>query len=301
MSERFLCVQALLGVCVFSILLGSPAVARADDNKAQCVDAYEQGQRARKQSALLRAKDAFLLCSSDLCPAAMHADCQGWLDEVDAAIPKTAFEVTSKTGAPLSGVMISIDLGPARPLEAQPIALDPGAHVLTFTLAGYRELRESVVLTKRDSVTRHVALEPLSSQPLPTIPPPTQSLATQPAVPPPAPRRAVQSTPSGATTWPAWVGVGIGAAGLAGFSYFGLHARSEDRALDSCANTCDLARVDAIRRDYLIANVSIGVGAAALIGAGAWILLAPRAEPSKTASAVIELQVGPITSLRHAF
>ena len=90
--------------------LGLPGVALAQDKKAQCMDAYEEGQRARKHSALLQAKQRFLFCSSAACPEAMHADCQGWLKEVDAAIPKSVFEVTDENGTPLGDVMVSIDM-----------------------------------------------------------------------------------------------------------------------------------------------------------------------------------------------
>jgi len=275
---------------VAAALLGAPAVARAQDNKASCVDAYEAGQRARKQGSLLHAKEAFLFCSSDSCPTPMHPDCQSWLKEVDAAIPKGVFDVRSTDGAALADAMVSVDLGPARRLDAQPIALDPGAHDFVFMRAGHRELRERVVLAQGETTVRHFVLEPL----------PAAENSALPLAPPPVPRAALDSGSSSATMWPAWVAAGVGAAGIASFSYFGLRGRSADRALDSCNPNCSVEQADAVRRDYLIANVSLGVGVAGLLGAGAWILLAPSASGGKSRAA-FDVQLGPITSVRHAF
>lgn len=270
--------------------LGAPGVARAQDNKASCVDAYEQGQRARKQRSLLQAKEAFLFCSSDSCPTPMHADCLGWLEEVDAAIPKGVFDVGSKDGAALADVMVSVDLGPARRLDALPIALDPGAHDFVFTRAGYREHRERLLLAQGETMVRHFVLEPLPATPDSALP----------LAPPPVPKAALDSGSPRATMWPAWVAAGVGAAGMASFSYFGLRGRSADRALDSCSPNCSVEQTDAVRRDYLVANVSLGVGVAGLLGAGAWILLAPSATGGKS-SATLDVQLGPITSVRHSF
>ena len=270
--------------------LGAPAVARAEDNKATCVDAYEKGQRARKQGRLLAAKEAFLLCSSDSCPTPMHADCRGWLGEVDPAVPKSVFDVSSKDGAPLADVMVAVDLGPARKLDAQPIELDPGAHQFVFTRAGYRELRERLVLAQGETAVRHFVLEPL----------PSAEDAALPLGPPPVHRAAIDNGSSNATSWPAWVAAGVGAAGMAGFTYFGLRGRSEDRALESCSPNCSVEQTDAVRRDYLIANVSLGVGVTGLLGAGAWVLLAPNATGGKSRAA-LDVQLGPITTLRHRF
>jgi hypothetical protein len=270
--------------------LGAPAVARAEDNKASCVEAYEEGQRARKQGSLLAAKEAFSFCSSDSCPRPMHADCRGWLAEVDPAIPKAVFDVSSNGGAALADVMITVDLGPARRLDAQPIALDPGAHDFVFTRAGYRELRERLVLAQGETNVRHFVLEPL----------PSADSTALPLAPPPTRQPAIDSGSSSTTMWPAWVAGGVGAAGMAGFAYFGLHGRSEDRALESCSPNCSVEQTDAVRRDYLIANVSLGVGVAGLLSAGAWILLAPNASGGKPRAA-FDVQLGPITSLRHRF
>lgn len=279
-------------VLAAAALLSAPAVARAEDNKAECLNAYEQGQRSRKQGGLLSAKQAFLFCSSDGCPEAMHADCQGWLKEVDAAIPKIVFQARSEDGAALTGVTVTIDLGQPRNLDAQPIELDPGEHVFVFSLAGYRELRERVMLPRGDSPVRQVELEQLPVAPSST--PARRATAAR------RPRLDAPTEAGRSTMWPAWVAAGVGATGAVGFTYFGLTARSEDRALDVCSPACSLERTEAVRRDYLLANVSLGIGAAGLLAAGAWVLFAPE-ETSAKPRAALDVQLGPVTWVRHRF
>jgi len=284
----------LLGALVHALaVLGIPSLGLAQDNKAKCVDAYESGQRDRKQSALLQAKEAFSFCSSDACPTAMHGDCSTWLEEVEAAIPQCAFEVTDSKGARLNAVTVSVDLGPPHTLGAVPIALDPGAHLLVFEQAGYQEQRQNLVLAKRDSVVRRVVLEPL---PLP----PAAMPAISPAIPPEPKPEALEGS-STAKNWPAWVGLGVGSAGVASFAYFGLNGRSEDRALDACSPACSAEQVDSVRRDYLLANVSLGVGALGLLGAGAWLLFAPSPPRVAPRKAALDVQLGPITWVRQRF
>jgi hypothetical protein len=73
---------------------------------------------------------------------------------------------------------------------------------------------------------------------------------------------------------------GVGALGVAGFAWLGLRARGEADAMrSSCAPACPASRVDDARRDALVANLSLGVGAVAL-GAAAVLWATSSPEPS---------------------
>lgn len=102
---------------------------------------------------------------------------------------------------------------------------------------------------------------------------------------------------------PIWIGVGMGAVGAASFTYFGLKARAADRALESCAPSCDANEVHDIRRDYLLANLSLGVGALGLLGAGAWALFGPRTPDTgiPVVAQGLKLRIGPTTSISGTF
>ena len=67
----------------------------------------------------------------------------------------------------------------------------------------------------------------------------------------------------------------------------------------TCAPFCDPGRVDVAKRDALIANISLGVGAAALVTAGAlvFVLQPTSTSPSKSTAATfatpLRVNLGP--------
>jgi hypothetical protein len=90
---------------------------------------------------------------------------------------------------------------------------------------------------------------------------------------------------SGIPTVPVILASSVALAGGAGFAYFGLTARAEDRRLDDCVPACTQERVDAVKYKYLLANVSLGVGAAGLVASAVLVALGLRnAEAPHTAS-----------------
>jgi hypothetical protein len=280
----------LLSLGVACALFAPTRARAADDDKARCVEAYEDGQRARKHGRLLSAQQSFSLCASDVCPVVMHADCSRWSEELDPQVPRVTIELSDPDDNTLDGARLSLDLGEERSLDEEPIRLDPGQHSLTLRRDGYRDSRQQVAVARSDRLKLHVVLEPVSTPPSVT-PPPVAS----------APRRLASPADSGGPSLlPALVAGGVGLAGVASFAYFGLSARSEDRALDGCSPHCSVESTERIRRDYLLGNVSLGVGLASLTVAGAWLVLAPRPERQSAARA-FEIMPGPVTWVRHRF
>jgi hypothetical protein len=228
---------------------------------------------------LEEAKRAFVLCGGAACPSALHGDCQRWLDEVETAIPTVVFQVVNPAGERLSGARVRIDDGPARELDGRALAIDPGEHELTFELDGHQRLQqrfaftegEKLVAAKVTLVPKGKAHEsiPVAAEPVPSGDPGAAER-----------REARSSAPSppaehsdGASSLPIWIGAGIGALGVAGFSYFGLSARSDDEALGNCYPACPVERVDEVERGYRNAHISLGVGAVGVLVAVAWWVL----------------------------
>jgi hypothetical protein len=268
----------------------SPRV-RADDAKAQCIDAYENGQRSRKAGSLMQAKSEFTYCSSDACPQGMHEDCAKWLSEVSAAIPTGVFHVTDGDGKELAGVRVSVDGGDAELLSGRAFALDPGEHELTFECDGYRTLTERVTLAAGERLAPEFVLEPLPSKPDEFAV--AKTSPADGAAPPAREQRNLV---------PTLVGLGVGVVGTASFITFGLMARAGDRSLGSCIPDCSAERVDAVRQDYLLSNVSLGIAGAGFLGAGLSLLLlepAPASTPASRAS--VRLRVGPVSYLTGEF
>jgi hypothetical protein len=285
---------AFLTVVCLAGLTGSAARAAEQDQTGQCLDAYAGGQRSRKADALRDAKSAFAYCASDACPARLHEDCRGWLDEVQAVIPRSVFRVVTSTGVELDGVDIRIDGAAKQELDAEAVDFDPGEHTIVFSRVGYRELERRFTFSQSGKLTRnYVVLEPLSlphASPI-SSPPVSQKMdaaAEEPRV----------------GLLPTWIAAGVGAVGFVSFAYFGSTARAGDRALGGCSPHCSTERVERVKREYLVANVSAAVGAAGLFAAGAWLVFRPRAKPSPVgagAEEALALRLGPVCTVSGRF
>jgi hypothetical protein len=240
------------------------------DSAEQCLSAYSEGQRARKGGEFRKARDLLAQCGGPSCPTALHGDCQRWLSEVESATPRAVFRVLSAKGDEIPDVQLAIDDGPREALDGRAIEFDPGEHWLEFRAVGYQSLRRKQAFVEGEKLASHtVQLKPLptsgatTSQPASeaSLPEPTQATSS------PAP----EASRSG-TNLPVWLGVGVAAVGGAGFAYFGLAARRDEKALASCSPNCTSARVADVEQEYLLANVSLGVGVAGLLGAAAWLV-----------------------------
>jgi hypothetical protein len=216
------------------------------------------------------------------------------LDETEAAIPTSVFRVSTSAGARLDSVGIRIDRGAEQELDGQAIAFDPGEHTIVFSRVGYRELERRFTFSEHEKLTQNeVLLEPLS--------PPQASPMSGPPV---ARTTGAAADEPRVGLLPSWIAAGIGGAGFVSFAYFGSAARAGDRALDGCSPRCDVERVERVKRDYLVANVSAGVGAAGLFAAAAWLIFRPRATPPSAragAEEALALQLGPVSTLTGRF
>ena len=70
---------------------------------------------------------------------------------------------------------------------------------------------------------------------------------------------------------------------LSSFAYFGLSGHAKQNALDDCRPGCDSSLRAPLKRDYIAADVSLGVGLVAL-GLAAWTAIASQsAAPPRAA------------------
>ncbi len=252
-------------VALTACCLTSMTVAAADDTQAQCLSAYADGQRARNAGEFERASKLFAFCGGMSCPSAMHGDCQRWLQEVEERTPTAVFRVVGEAGEELTEASVTIDADRKHALTGRALAFDPGEHELTFSAPGYQPAKSRIRFVEGEKLVAHEIR--LSNE--------NAALATAP----PADGAPAASASPSSTLWPTWLGLGVGALGAAGFTYFGLDARAKDRALDSCSPNCSASRVEHVEQRYRWANVSLGVGIAGLVGAATWLLLRPRSAP----------------------
>jgi hypothetical protein len=249
--------------------------------KVACVEAAEAGQRLRKQGQLVEARERLLVCASPDCPDVVSQDCTGWLGEVQRSLSSVSVKAHTPRGEPLSDVAVFLD-GVERP-ERAPTAMidvDPGDHVLRCERAGFKpaELRARLSEGERGREIE-CQLVPLAQ------PTPEDARGRVDAdlfkAPPEAP-----ASRGGALPWGVWPLGGLGVVGVAGFASFGLLGQAQQNALlngpagTRCAPYCTPGEVEPVRTKFLIADVSLGVGLAALTAAAIVALFQTRSPPA---------------------
>ena len=208
---------------------------------------------------------------------------------LESKLPKVTVSVPPEADVP--GLEVKRDgvvLGRAG--WTSPTPIDPGDHVIEATAPGKQRWTKTIVVENRPT-TLLVTVPKLEAAP-------TQAAqAAAPAVVTPTPAAVAPAyvTKSDEGGWSAqrWVGLttmGVGVAGAAVGTIFGLRARSqnEDSAPHCGGNVCDSEGV-ALRDDALdsatVSTVAFGVGAAALVGGLVLFVTAPSKDSTVGVSA----------------
>ena len=282
MNARALSAIAVVGS---SLTAGTLAFA-APPTKAACVEAHGDGQAKRKAGKVRAARERFLVCGDEACPGVVRKECLAWAQEVDAEATSFVVEAIIEGSGDTSDVSVTIDGETvATKLDGRAIVADPGPHTLRFVTPGIDPDEQQVTLRAGEK-NRKIAVKFRRSAP--AAPPPP---SPPPPPPPAAPTAKVEATGPSRSTLP-YVFAGVGALGVAGFAYFGLDAASKKSALDErgCKPACPKSDVDAVKRDYLIANVSLGVG---VVGLGvATYLFFKKPKTESTAAFVVPVTGG---------
>ena len=184
------------------LLVSTLASGVASADVQACLGASEKGQRARSAGKLREAREQFLLCSSDGCPAMVRRDCAQWQGEVIATLPSIVLGAKDRAGRDLFDVTVSVDGETlVRTLDGKSLPIDPGPHTFKFEMAGAPPVIERA-LVKEGEKTRVIAVTFASDA------------ATSDAPATPAPDAADKSA-AGAehhhTVFP-WIVVGLGVA-----------------------------------------------------------------------------------------
>ncbi len=238
--------------------------ARAqDDEKAACAQAAELGQESRREGRLLDALTQFQRCARQSCPSVITSDCISFAAEVNAILPSVVFRARDPEGRDITEVTVLVDnVVVATRIDGRAVSLDPGEHRVRFEAVGRPPVERAIVVAEGEKSRLFTGVVPSSKSRPPS---------------------------------PAWLFVGLGAASLGGFAYFGLSARSERNDLkNGCGTTrtCTDEEVDRVRENALVADVLLGVGLASLTTAGLWWVLSRDAptKPEDAQSLSFELQ-----------
>jgi hypothetical protein len=244
------------------VLVFAPAGAHAQTKEA-CVAAFDRGQELRDRKKLRAAREQFVECARDACPAPLRKDCAERLDEVTRDLPTIVLAARDGRGEELTGFRVFIDQEPAKIDESGlSVPVDPGAHVVRFEDGSGAEVSLRVIFHMGERNRPVVAV-----------------FANH--APPPPPE---QGPPSGGTPRPlvwAYIAMGLGIVGLGAFTGLGISGYTEkQRLLGSCGHACNDEQVSTVKSRYIAADVSLGVGVASLALA-AYLFLSQPPTPRK--------------------
>jgi hypothetical protein len=210
--------------------------ASADDELEACVSGYEQSQRLRLGGQLRAAHEKLLLCARPACPPVVRSSCTEWKNEVEKQL---ATIVIKGRGGEASG---NVYLDGEKVTPGQPIWIEAGSHEVRYEPTSGKSSSERVTLTEGEK--NHVVVVDSGSAP------------ATPEGPPPA------KTEPWSFSTKVWVLAGVGAAGLIGFTAFGLMGKGDEK----CAPNCTDDQVSTLRTHYVLADVGLLIG---LIAGGA--------------------------------
>ena len=182
----------------------------------------------------------------------MRTECSKWFDQIEREVP--SFVVSAKAdGEDRTDVKVEMDGKLVQEsLDGKAVQLNPGAHSFIFTLPPFDPIEKKIVVGEGDKM-RPITVEFASPKKAdaPGLAPTT----------PPAPKAMHRPVPAAV-----YVLGGVGVLGAAGFAYFGITgSNKQDDLKSSCAPSCSSDDAKSVRSKYLLADVSLGVGVAALV------------------------------------
>lgn len=268
---------ALAGCLGVSLWSSSAAAQDADATKQACVSAYDETQSFRQKGALRSAREKALACSQEACPAIVKKDCAQWLGEIDAALPSVSFAVKDAAGQDTTAARVFVDDQIlAERLSAAAVPVDPGERTFRVEIDGKPPLERKVVVREGEKgrVLDFSFADPTA--PGPTEPPAHKDGAGIPLA--------------------SWILGGVGVVGVGLFATFGAIGLSEKGDAEDpgsgCAPNCTDDEVSSIRGKFLVADISLGVGVAALGAAVIVAFVADGGGGQSSAESVPAFRVG---------
>lgn len=262
--------------------------------KDQCINSHRQAQQAQNEGKLVHARELARTCTSLVCPGLVISDCARWLNDLDQRIPSVVFEVRVDGQPNLTAIVVADGKRVEEWTRGESLRLDPGEHQFRFELAPHQPIIQNILLA--EGMRYRIIAADFKTQVAPTPAAPPAAGATPPAVtavePPPMTR------PTPIIVYPL---LGLGAAGIVGFSVLGLVGNSKKSDLENtCQPDCTDSAVKPMKTTYLVGDISLGIGAASLIAAGIMYFTRPE-KPMITTVGLAPLPGGATTFATYQF
>lgn len=262
----------------------------------ECVAAADEGQRLRDESKLNAAREKFIMCAAKACPSVVSKQCSQWLIETEKDMPTMTFRALDDQGKETVDVKVMVDGAKVSDtIDAHALALDPGEHKVRYERADGRAAEEKILLRPGEK-NRLIELTFQVKVVAPVEAPKPIGLPS-----PPEPDHGFRIPLLG------WVGIGVGAVGIASTVILASSANSAETDLrNTCAPRCDPSLKSSIDTKVALANVGLVVGIAGVGFAAVVTVLANTGNksehPAAPPKAGIAFDVGPgAMLLRGAF
>jgi hypothetical protein len=202
--------------------------------------------------------------------------------DLDQSSATVVINARDDKGRDLSDVAVTVDGDPlVDKLDGKPVAIDPGAHALRFSAAGFASIEEDVVIHAAEkNRPLHVQFGGPSVQSGAAIVAPVRRLGTAPS---PKPEGPASGSGAGGVPVGTWIFGGLAVAALGSEAYFGvsgLSQRSSDLAPGGCAPHCSPSEKSEIETKFVIADVSLGVAVVSAGLAAFFLFKGSSAKPS---------------------
>lgn len=252
--------SSLVAAALSGVLVSSSAIARADEVEI-CADAAETGQKLALARKLTQAKQAFLRCVQETCPAEIRDVCSPLLEETKARVARVTVRVRSADGKDVVDAVVSLDARPFQQrIDAVAREIDPGVYRFRAQAGALRSKEVEVAIAEGERRNIDLVLDA-----------------------PPSDRAGARSGPGPAP----WIVGGIGLASLTTFAVLQGVAQSRRSDLeDTCGvtGTCDPDEVGSIDAQLKASVVLLAVGGAAIATSAVLFLTLDEAILSATAS-----------------
>jgi hypothetical protein len=249
-------------MAVSFIVASRSSLGRADDDRV-CFESAAEGQRLERAGKLTEARASFVACAQKSCPTEVVSHCEEWLRDVTNTIPSVVLVGQDAKGRDVTDAATTIDGVPVRnAFSGTALSLDPGPHRLHFVRPGSAPVDLTLVARVHEKERRvDVVFRDLEA-PVPAA---------------------------------AWVLGSVGIVGLGLFAGFGIYGVTQ-RASLGCDVGCSSDSYSQVRREFVTADVSLGVGLISLAGA-TWVFLARSHKPPEESA---RLGLSPVVAGRSA-
>jgi hypothetical protein len=262
---------------------------------------YKNAQAQEQSGRLVEAKDLYATCGRTACGTFLARACTEKFTQLDADTPSIIPVVTDESGAPRGDVQVKVDgVLVAQRLDGRALRMEPGIHEVSFVADGRTFATQQVMIVQgqrnrtiavsmRGASSNHAVAAkpaaPMATAPkeMPKASVPMKEVAETPApAPEPEPVAASSSSRGRSLVLPLVLG-GVGLAGIGGFATLTAWGRKDNDLLGECSPNCPQSSVDHIRRLYIAADISLGVGIAAL-GTATYLFLTSKSSKENTAA-----------------